>query len=145
MAEDWLHADLSKYAEWSLLHERNEWSEEHAYPDATPQWHAQYNPGDIKPHSYPPRGTMCPDDIAHIQSAYINLLPSEMGREVQLVKDYYELAVRRRLTPGFKPWESLSLVKTQFYDMRKLGETAIRAYLHSGKRRAKRATVEWCL
>lgn len=128
---DWLHQELQKYAEWSLLNE-SDWSEASGYSGSTPVWRAMYaQTGNDAPRSRPPRGTECPRDLERIQRAYIRLSDGEAGQAVMLVKRYWELAVMSRGQPGFRPWEFFGLKQTAFYRLKDRGEWAIRGFLRA--------------
>lgn len=127
--DDWLHQDLRKYAEWSLLN-NNEWSEQSAYSESTPVYRAMYAQLAAAPAgSRPPMGVECPRDLERIQRAYLRLSDGEVGQAVMLVKSYWELAVLNRGNSGFKPWVTFKMKQTAFYRLKDRGEWAIRGFL----------------
>lgn len=115
--DDWLPPLLREYAKWYL----GEFGE--GYAGTSTLWRAIYEPTSMPAASTIPKGCIPPPGLGKVQRAYNDLLTSEVGNEVSLVRFFYIVD-----NPE-KAIKQLGLSRRTFYRKKGIGESAIRRYL----------------
>lgn len=120
MASDWLADLLREWAAWymsSLDGQSN-------YSDASTLWRAVYEPIHLPPGSAIPKGAIPPPGLNRVQLAMNNLLDSEIGEYIRVLRAYYCFGLERTM-------ESSGLGRRQVFDSKTRGEVAIKAFLRA--------------
>lgn len=116
--KDWLPPLLRDWAEWYVGAIDGNLD----YGDSSPIWRAIMSPINGEFGSSIPKGAAPPPGLAKIQLAMNNLLQSEIGEEINVVRAFYCLGAERAI-------DALQMPKTRMYDMRQRGEIAIKGFL----------------
>ena len=116
MHNDWLSQLLDEWAIW--------WSnaEHGSYPSSTAIWRILHSPGDSGFESSLPKGVIPPAGLNKINLAMNQLLHSDCGEAVAVVR-YLYLYGRERTTYDLK------LSQTRFYTLKAQGEACLKGFL----------------
>ena len=120
MAEDWLQPLLREWASWYM----STFDGANNHDASSILWRAVHAPIKPPPGSRIPNGALPPPGLNKIQLAMNNLLQSEYGEAIRVVRCWYCLGEQKTL-------EELRLTRRTMYRRKGAGESAIRRFLQA--------------